>query len=52
MPTAIPSLQIEVQNEYQGISEGYFQFDGLEKYLTQHDISHKVVSSAGQYIEI
>ena len=47
MPTALPSLrtvQREVQNEYQAISEGYFQFDGLEKYLTQHGISHKVVS--------
>ena len=47
MPIALPSLrtvQREVQNEYKTISEGYFQFDGLEKYLTQHRISHKVVS--------
>ena len=47
MPIASPSLrtvQREVQNEYKTISEGYFQFDGLEKYLTQHRISHKVVS--------
>ena len=48
MPTALPSLrtvQREVHNEYQTISEGYFQFDGLENYLTQHGMSsHKVVS--------
>ena len=47
MPTALPSLrtvQREVHNEYQTISEGYFQFDGLEKFLTQHCISHKVIS--------
>jgi len=47
MPTTLPSLrtvQREVHNEYQTISEGYFQFDGLDKYLTQHGISHKVVS--------
>ena len=48
MPTALPSLrsvQREVHNEYQTISEGYFQFDGLENYLTQHGASsHKVVS--------
>ena len=47
MPTALHSLrtvQREVRNEYQTISEGYFQFDGLEKFLTQHCISHKVIS--------
>ena len=45
MPTALPSLrtvQKEAHHEYQTISEGYFQFDGLDKYLTQHGISHKV----------
>lgn len=47
MPRALPSLrtvQREVHNEYQTISEGYFQFDGLDKYLTQHGISYKVRS--------
>ena len=47
MPKALPSLrtvQREVHNEYQTIPEGYFQFDGLEKFLTQHGISNKVVS--------
>ena len=36
MPTALPSLQTvqrEVHNEYQTISEGYFQFDGLENFF-------------------
>ena len=33
-----------MHNEYQTISEGCFQFDGLEIYLTQSGVSHKVLS--------